>query len=146
MIVADLNLLLYAYDSLSPPHKLAKQWWIDVLAGPEAVGLCDVVIFGFIRITTRRGVYAQPLIISEALEIVRSWLSHPNVEILTPNSNTRATCFDLLASIGTGGNLTTDVQIAALALQSRAVVHSNDRDFLRFPGLKLVNPLEPQNR
>ncbi len=141
MIVADLNLLLYTYDSLSPQHEAAKQWWIDILAGPEVVGLCDVVVFGFIRITTRRGVYAQPMLIPVVLEIVRSWLNHPNVEMLTPSAKSRAICFDLLESIGTGGNLTTDVQIAALALHARAVVHSNDRDFLRFPGLSVKNPL-----
>ena len=141
MIVADLNLLLYAYDELSPEHELAKQWWVDALAGPDLVGLCDVVVFGFIRITTRRGVYAQPLLITEALEIVRSWIAHPNVEMLAPNAKSRTICFDLLEAIGTGGNLTTDVQIAALALQARAIVCSNDRDFLRFAGLSVENPL-----
>jgi predicted nucleic acid-binding protein len=39
-------------------------------------------------------------------------------------------------------NLTTDVQIAALALEHRAELHSNDADFGRFPGLRWVNPLE----
>jgi predicted nucleic acid-binding protein len=44
MIVIDLNLLLYAYDDLSPDHAPAKQWWINLLAGPELVGLCDLVV------------------------------------------------------------------------------------------------------
>jgi predicted nucleic acid-binding protein len=43
--------------------------------------------------------------------------------------------------VGTGCNLTTDVQLAALALEYDADVYSNDTDFARFPGLRWVNPL-----
>lgn len=34
-----------------------------------------------------------------------------------------------------------DVQLAALALEHHAELHSNDTDFGRFPGLRWVNPL-----
>lgn len=47
----------------------------------------------------------------------------------------------LLENTGVGGNLTTDAQIAAMVLQEKAVLHSNDTDFLRFPGLRWHNPL-----
>jgi predicted nucleic acid-binding protein len=49
--------------------------------------------------------------------------------------------FQLLARLGTAANLTTDVQIAAHALEHQAEVYSNDRDFARFEGLRWVNPL-----
>ncbi len=38
-----------------------------------------------------------------------------------------------------------ETQIAALALQEKAIVHSNDTDFLRFPGLRFHNPLTGKN-
>jgi predicted nucleic acid-binding protein len=47
----------------------------------------------------------------------------------------------LLLATGASGNLTTDAQIAAIAIENRATVFSNDSDFRRFPGLELVNPL-----
>jgi len=34
-----------------------------------------------------------------------------------------------------------DAHIAALAIETQAVVHSNDSDFSRFPGLLWINPL-----
>ncbi len=37
--------------------------------------------------------------------------------------------------------LLTDAHIAALAIDNQAVVHSNDSDFGRFPGLRWSNPL-----
>jgi uncharacterized protein len=45
--------------------------------------------------------------------------------------------------LGTGGSLTTDVQLAAHAIENQAELHSNDRDFGRFAGLRWVNPLTP---
>ncbi len=46
-----------------------------------------------------------------------------------------------MRGIGTAGNLTTDVQLAALAIEYDADMVSNDNDFGRFPGLRWVNPL-----
>jgi predicted nucleic acid-binding protein len=48
---------------------------------------------------------------------------------------------DLTKELGTAGTLTTDVHIAALAIEYQAVVHSNDSDFARFSGLHWKNPL-----
>ncbi len=39
------------------------------------------------------------------------------------------------------GNLVTEAQIADLAQAHRAVVHTADRDFMRFPGLSCRYPL-----
>jgi len=41
-----------------------------------------------------------------------------------------------------GGNLATDALIALHAREHSAKIHSNDRDFDRFPGIKWVNPLK----
>lgn len=35
----------------------------------------------------------------------------------------------------------TDAQLAALAIEHRATLHSNDTDFARFAGLSWANPL-----
>ena len=39
------------------------------------------------------------------------------------------------------GQLTTDVHIAALAIEHQAELCSNDSDFSRFPGLRWSDPL-----
>ena len=49
---------------------------------------------------------------------------------------------ELLAAVSSaGGNLVTDAQVAATAIAYRAVVHTADRDFMRFPGLTCHYPL-----
>ncbi len=49
--------------------------------------------------------------------------------------------FRLLEHVGTAANLATDVQLAAHAIEHGGEVHSNDRDFGRFEGLRWVDPL-----
>jgi hypothetical protein len=46
-----------------------------------------------------------------------------------------------LEALGAAGNLVTDAQIASLALEHDAVLHTADADFLRFRGLRWFNPV-----
>ena len=46
---------------------------------------------------------------------------------------------ELLETLGTAGNLTTDAQLAAFAMQLGGVVYTADADFSRFPGLRWMN-------
>lgn len=52
MIVPNINLVLYAYDAGPPFHSRAAAWWQTCLSGTEPVGLAQVVVFGFVRIST----------------------------------------------------------------------------------------------
>jgi toxin-antitoxin system PIN domain toxin len=100
-----------------------------------------VVIFGFLRITTNSRSFQNPLSISEAFEIVRSWLAQPVVQVIEPTAGHIERTMKLLEALGTGGNLVTDAQIASLALEYGATVHTADADFLRFRGLSWFNPM-----
>jgi predicted nucleic acid-binding protein len=40
--------------------------------------------------------------------------------------------------------MVTDAHLAALAIEHNATLCTNDRDFTRFHGLKLMNPVETQ--
>lgn len=141
MIIPDLNLLVYAIDAGFPQHAVARRWWQDCLNGDEPIGLCDVVSFGFLRLTTRRGVFANPLPVDEAVSLIERWSALPHVESLSLCERSRAQAMRWMHDLGVAGNLSTDLQIAAIAHRDRATVHSNDTDFLRIPGLSVRNPL-----
>lgn len=141
MILPDLNLLLYAHNADSPHHEAARRWWETRLSEPRPVALCWVVMLGFIRLATHRSVFREPMAASTACDQVRSWLAQPQVLILEPGSRHGAILFDLLESVGTAGNLTTDAHLAALAIEHQCELYSTDRDVGRFAGLKWVNPL-----
>ena len=141
MIIPDINLLLYAYDAASPFHARAAAWWQACLAGTEPVGLAPVVVFGFVRIGTSARVFLHPMAPAEAAGHVHSWLAQPLVQLLDPGAQHVEQVLRLLSALGTAGNLVSDAQIAALALEHEAVLHTADTDFMRFQGLRWVNPL-----
>jgi toxin-antitoxin system PIN domain toxin len=141
VIIPDVNLLLYAEIDAYPVHVRARRWWEDVLSSDQHVGLAPVCIYGFIRIATNRRVFAEPLTADDAIDRVESWLGRTTVSLLVAGASHIETAFRLLRGLGTGGNLTTDVQIAAHALEMRAEVCSNDGDFTRFDGVRWSNPL-----
>ena len=141
MIVPDANLLLYAYDSESPFHAAASRWWAALLSGAEPVGLCPVVVFAFLRLSTHGKVFDRPLTVVEAAESIASWLARPNVRLLVAGPGHIEAVTRLLTQAGTAGNLVTDAQIAALALEYGATVHTADTDFARLTGVSWENPL-----
>lgn len=141
MKLVDLNLLLYAADETSAPHEVARDWVERVFSAAETVALPWVVLLGFIRLTTKRQVMAEPFSPQEAIEIVEGWLARPNVIVAHPTDRHIGVLRDLLAPVGTGGNLTTDAHLAALAIEHGAQLCSADADFARFPGLRWHNPL-----
>ena len=140
MIVPDINMLLYAEIDAYPQHAAAKLWWEELLNGERAVGIAPVCLFGFLRISTNRRVFMEPLAVDDAIGLVQGWFEQAHVTCLVPGSGHLEAAFRLLRQLGTAGNLTTDAQIAAHAIEHNGEVHSNDGDFGRFDGLRWVNP------
>jgi uncharacterized protein len=141
MIIPDVNLLLYAYDSNSPFHSKAADWWQRCLSGNEPIGIPQVIIFAFLRLSTSARIFQNPMTTSEAASHIRSWLEQPQVQILETGVRYVERVLQLLEHIGTGGNLVTDAQIAALAIEYEAMLNTTDTDFVRFPNLRWRNPL-----
>lgn len=141
MIIPDVNLLVYAYVRGLPQHERARRWWEHLMNGDREVGVAAPALFGFLRLVTNRRVVMPPLAMSQALARVEEWLALPHVVFLIPGPRHLEVAFALLRGFGTAGDITTDVQIAALALEHGGEVHSSDTDFGRFPRLRWVNPL-----
>jgi hypothetical protein len=146
MIVPDTNLLVFAYDSTSPFHSAARKWWEGVLSADHPIGIPWVVVLAFTRLMSHPTICADPLTTEQVRQRVEQWTRQPHVRVLCPSSGTMGKFFDLLVSVGIGGNLTTDALIAAHAMENDATLFSNDRDFDRFPGLAWRNPLASRSR
>jgi toxin-antitoxin system PIN domain toxin len=142
MIIVDVNLLLYAVITAFTHHERARVWWERTVNSDERIGLCAPTIFGFVRVSTNPKVFDSPLAVDKAVEHVRGWLDRPNIEFVPPGPRHVGIALDLLKDQGTAGNLTTDAQIAACAIERDGTVYSNDTDFGRFPDVRRVNPLQ----
>jgi len=141
VILVDANLLIFAINEDSPFHVGARRWLDETLSGTTPVGLSWVVVLAFLRITTRQGIMGNPLPLEEALAYVSSWLEQPFVQPISPGHKHWPILRDLLKAVGTGGNLTSDAHLAALAAEYGSTVYSTDNDFQLFPGIHHVNPL-----
>jgi len=132
----DVNVLLGAVNEASAEHEHARAWIEDAFNSPSGVGLAWVALLGFLRISTRRGILPQPLKVHDALALMSDWISAPRARILNPTDGHAAILERLLKEVGTGGNLTSDAHLAALAIEHGATLASFDRDFARFDGLR----------
>lgn len=139
MYVVDTNVLIYAANSAAPQHRATNDWLTAALRGGETVGFPWVSLLGFIRIVTSPRVMPRPVAVSDALTAVDLWVSRPNAVLLEPGPRHLALLAGLLTASGTGGNLTTDAHIAALALDIRGCVVTHDRGFSRF-GVEILVP------
>lgn len=104
-----------------------------------------MVLLAFLRLTTRAGLFRQPLGVQTALDLVDAWLQQPWVIVPEPTAHHLRTLRDLILPLGTGGNLTSDAHLAALAIEHGAELCSADGDFARFTGLQWRNPLAGQS-
>lgn len=136
MRISDVNLLLYAYDASSPKHRAAGDWLASELSGSQTFAFAWVVLLAFLRLGTDPRVFAEPLAPGEALDLIDSWLAVPCTTVVDPTQRHTAVLRDLLAPLGTAGNLTTDAHLAALAIEHGAELCSCDADFSRFARLR----------
>jgi toxin-antitoxin system PIN domain toxin len=141
MIIVDVNLLIYAVNQDAPHHRKAKSWLEGVVSATETVGLPWIVLLAFLRLTTRAGLFQKPLMVETAFDLVDSWLQQPSVTVPEPTSRHLRTLRDLVLPLGTGGNITSDAHLAALAIEYGAEICTTDGDFARFGRLRWRNPL-----
>jgi toxin-antitoxin system PIN domain toxin len=141
VIVLDANLLLYAYDPGSPMHKKARVWVEAAFSGNELVGLPWQTVAAFVRIVTNQRLPGVRYTAEEAVAVVDEWLGQPNVRAIGPGERHWTSFRQMLIEGQARGPLTTDAELAALAVEHGGVLHTTDRDFARFPGLRWVNPL-----
>lgn len=140
MNVVDANVLLYAVNASADRHEQARGWLDGQLSGGSVVGFSWLVLLAFVRLATKPALFPSPLLPAEALDRVDSWLSQPGSVVLEPTAAHAQVLRALLLGAGTGGNLTSDAHLAALALEHSGTVVTYDSDFGRFPGVRWARP------
>jgi len=142
VILLDVNLLLYAHNSRAREHERAYLWLNELLSGPATVGFSWETILGFLRLATSPKLFARPFELDEAIGIIDAWLAQDNVVIVGPHDRHWRILVGLLPKSRSRGSLIMEAHLAALAIEHGAALCTNDRDFLRFPGLKVEFPLQ----
>jgi uncharacterized protein len=141
MKLIDTNLLVYAYVPALTEHVPARRWLEQTLTEDEAVGLAWASVLGFVRVVTNPRIFKVPLLMERAVGVVDEWLQQQAIELVLPTPRHWTTLREMLITGQAGGAMTTDAHLAALAREHGATIYTTDRDFLRFPDIRVVNPL-----
>ena len=141
MIVLDANILLYAYDSASSHHSKARAWVERVFSAAAPIGLPWQTVTAFLRIMTNPRLPGERFSTQEAVQVVDRWLEQPNIRLLAAGDDHWPLFRQMIVEGQASGPLITDAHLAALTIEYGGVLHTTDRDFARFPGLRWTNPL-----
>lgn len=141
MILADVNVLIYAFRSDSKDHTKYKAWLEDVLNGPSAYGVSPQVLTSVVRVCTHSRIFHTPSAVSEAFDFCQVILGQPNATVVTPGERHWSIFDHLCRESKASGNLVQDAWFGALAIESGCEWITTDRDYARFPGLTWRAPV-----
>ena len=141
MIFPDVNLLVYAHDETSESHRPASVWLRSTLMSDQ-VFFSWHTITGFLRITTNPRIFRNPMTLAQAIQIVDSWLELENTHLVFLEKKNWPLFSSILIDGQANGDLVMDAHLAAMAASCGAKLASTDRDFLRFPGIQVINPIK----
>lgn len=136
MLLADVNVLIYAHRPESPRSVETRAWLTGALEGDEPFGVSELVLSGFLRIVTNYRVYREPTPPDRALEFCETVLAAPAAFPVRPGARHWSIFSGLCRRVGARGNLVPDAFLAALAIEHGATWVTTDRGFARFPGLR----------
>jgi hypothetical protein len=105
------------------------------------VGLPWQSLAAFLRISTHPRVADRPLSPDEAWSHLEAWLAAEVSWIPEPTERHAEVLGSLIRSHQLRGNLISDAQLAAMAIEHGLTVFSADSDFARFPEIRWENPL-----
>jgi toxin-antitoxin system PIN domain toxin len=142
MIALDTNLLVYSHREDSPWHDAAYKL-IEELAESRAPWVIPwSCIHEFLAIVTHPKIFNPPTPLEAGIDQVEAWLQSPSLLLLSEAEG----YWDILRPALQAGRIigpqVHDARIAALCqLHGIEELWSADRDFGRFPGLTVRNPL-----
>ena len=140
MILADVNVLIYAFRPDSAHHATCKPWLNRIILGDSQFGVSRLILSAVARITTNSRVFKEPNSIDEVFAYCNNLLNQPHCEIIEPSERHWSIFTRLCTQTDTKGPRMTDAWLAALAIEHGCTWITYDRDYSRFPQLDWREP------
>jgi hypothetical protein len=142
VLLVDVNVLVHAHRQDTEDHAAMRSWLTKALVGRDPVGISDLVLSGFLRVTTHPKVFKEPTPLKRALEFAEAVRTAPAAVRVTPGERHWEIFTRLCREASGRGNLVADAFHAALAIEAGAEWVTSDRDYARFAGLRWRHPLQ----
>jgi toxin-antitoxin system PIN domain toxin len=142
VIAVDTNLLVYAHREDSPWHGAAAARIAELAEDRTPWAIPWPCLHEFVGVVTHPRIYVPSTPLSVAVDQIEAWLEAPGLVLLAEGEGYWP---ELRAALEAGrilGAQVHDARIAALCrLHGVRELWTADRDFGRFSGLKVRNPL-----
>ena len=142
MIAVDSNLLVYAHREDSHWHDAAYARLVELAEGQASWAIPWPCIHEFLAIMTHARIYAPPTPLETAIDQIDAWMESPSLVLLAESENYWQQLRAIVQAGRVSGPQVHDARVAALCRQHGvSELWTADRDFGRFPGLNVRNPL-----
>jgi toxin-antitoxin system PIN domain toxin len=142
VIAVDTNLLVYAHREDAPWHAAAYGRIAELAEGRALWAIPWPCLHEFLAIVTHPRIFTPPTPLAAALDQVDAWLEAPSLVLITESWGYWPELRSALAGGHVTGPRVHDARVAALCLlHGVRELWTADRDFGRFPGLEVRNPL-----
>ena len=142
MIAVDTNILVYAHREDSPWHNVAYASIVKLAEDRAPWAIPWPCVHEFLAIVTHPRIYSPPTPLAVAGDQIEAWLESPSLMLL---KETEGYWLLFRSMIETGrivGGQIHDARIAALChLHEVKELWTADKDFSRFSGINVRNPL-----
>lgn len=137
----DANVLIEASNPDSGRHQVAMRVLARLAEGDEILYLFWPVALSSLRVSTHPRHFPRPLTLSVALNNIQHLASLPTVRTGSESSGFLRALAEAALSADAHGKLIHDAHLVALMRQHGvATIWTNDGDFARFPGIRVVDP------
>lgn len=142
MIALDTNVLVYAHRDDAPFHEAARSLVRGLAEGPVTWGIPWPCVHEFLAVVTHPRIFAPPSTMAQALAQIEAWEASPTLALLGEELDHLEILGGLLRVGDVRGPQVHDARIAAICVSAGVrELWSVDRDFSRYPRLRVVNPL-----
>jgi toxin-antitoxin system PIN domain toxin len=145
VIALDTNILVYAHRPDCPFHAEARDVVRRLATGAEPWGVPLHALVEFLAVVTNTRIWKQPSPLRVAFDQIAAWRESPQLRVLTEDGAWWPT-FEEVAVRGqaTGAALHDARIVSCCRYNGVTELWTADRDFSRFPAIRIRNPLVPR--
>ena len=134
-------MLVFAEIETTAEHATARRLLIDLAESPSPWAIPWPCVYEFLRVVTHPRVFDPPVPPAHSIADVRELLKSPTLRMLGEGPRHLETMEQVMRDSGATGNLVHDAHIAALCIEGGvSELFTGDRDFARFPAIRMTNP------
>ncbi|MEN9559718.1 MAG: hypothetical protein RLZZ502_929 [Pseudomonadota bacterium] len=142
MFAVDTNILVYAHRRDSDFHVPAKALLTELAEGGASWAIPSACIHEFLAVVSNPRIFKPASTSKQAIEQVDAWLASPSVTLLHGGAEHWQVLARLLTQSKAVGGAVHDARIAAICIENGVkMLYAADRDFAKFKGVKVSNPL-----